>query len=861
MKQVLILCILCLTLQTYSQSGFSFQASFKEKDGKPSIGKKIPLRFIILGPDGKSVYSEDQSPVTDQFGIVNLIVGSGAGFNKIDFTKGPFTMRVECDVDQNGVFDLLSTSPLLNNPLSQGSQGLKGDQGTIGLQGPKGDTGLQGVKGDQGASGKDGAGVTIVGSVETINDLPKTGNKGDMIIVQSDGSGNVWDGTKWVSVGQIKGPKGDQGPQGAPGLKGDQGILGVQGIAGLQGSKGDKGDQGTQGLKGDTGLQGAKGDQGISGKDGAGVTIVGSVATLNDLPKTGSKGDMIIVQSDGSGNVWDGTKWVSVGQIKGPKGDQGAKGDPGPQGLKGDQGIQGIIGTQGVKGDKGDQGTQGLKGDQGTQGLRGDQGLQGINGLAGSQGAQGLQGIVGNTGAQGPQGLKGDTGIQGSAGSSGPTGPTGSVGSQGIQGLKGDTGNQGIQGTTGLTGPAGPQGVQGLQGVPGIYTIGTGLSLVGNILSNTGDVNAADDITAATNFAGDVTGIASNLQIAPLAVNTGDIAASAITTTKILDQAVTLAKINSSSATNGQVIKFNGTAWAPAIDAGGLTNTAGTGISIINGGSTSTIGIAPGGVNTNEISNGAVTGDKISGIGVKIGSVLKYNGSSWVQAADNAGGIPTGTAGGDLSGTYPNPTVGGIRGTSIPAMPAPDLSGSFVLSFTPSFSGSFFGWAAVPNLSVFSSFYTDGVSNISSKTIRPENDNTSNCGNGTKRWGSVFAVNGTINTSDIRQKKNIDPLNYGLNQVLAMKPVSFNWYNEEVKDKKHLGFIAQEMNKMIPEVIVVPKDEKEFYGMKYAELIPVLVKAIQEQQKIIDELKNNVSELKAEVEKIKPNNSLVGLKH
>ena len=84
MKRILILLLSFLSISLQAQSGFSFQASFKEKDGKPAANKKIPLRFIILDPASKPVYTEDQSATTDQYGIVNLIIGSSSGFSKVD---------------------------------------------------------------------------------------------------------------------------------------------------------------------------------------------------------------------------------------------------------------------------------------------------------------------------------------------------------------------------------------------------------------------------------------------------------------------------------------------------------------------------------------------------------------------------------------------------------------------------------------------------------------------------------------------------------------------------------------------------------------------------------------------------------
>ena len=48
--------------------------------------------------------------------------------------------------------------------------------------------------------------------------------------------------------------------------------------------------------------------------------------------------------------------------------------------------------------------------------------------------------------------------------------------------------------------------------------------------------------------------------------------------------------------------------------------------------------------------------------------------------------------------------------------------------------------------------------------------------------------------------------------------------------------IAQELLEVIPEVVVVPENEKELLGVKYADMIPVLIKAIQEQQEQIESL-------------------------
>lgn len=61
-----------------------------------------------------------------------------------------------------------------------------------------------GPQGPPGPPGPPGASITIKGSVSTPGDLPAAGNKpGDTYLVQSDGSIQTWDGTKWVSSGPI----------------------------------------------------------------------------------------------------------------------------------------------------------------------------------------------------------------------------------------------------------------------------------------------------------------------------------------------------------------------------------------------------------------------------------------------------------------------------------------------------------------------------------------------------------------------------------------------------------------------------------------------------------------------------------
>ncbi|MFY0673185.1 MAG: tail fiber domain-containing protein [Bacteroidia bacterium] len=139
---------------------------------------------------------------------------------------------------------------------------------------------------------------------------------------------------------------------------------------------------------------------------------------------------------------------------------------------------------------------------------------------------------------------------------------------------------------------------------------------------------------------------------------------------------------------------------------------------------------------------------------------------------------------------------------------------------------------------IYGDFKADYLSlggNLYSEMVRPKSDITYSLGQSYYRYTAVYALNGTIQTSDVRQKKNIKDLSYGLNEVMAMRSVSYEWKHDSIGETK-VGFIAQELEEIVPEVVVVGDDSLQTRGVNYAELIPVLVKAIQEQQEIITDL-------------------------
>jgi hypothetical protein len=181
------------------------------------------------------------------------------------------------------------------------------------------------------------------------------------------------------------------------------------------------------------------------------------------------------------------------------------------------------------------------------------------------------------------------------------------------------------------------------------------------------DPNPNDDITTGTSAGGDLTGTYPNPNVANNAITTSKILDANVTTAKIADAAVTTAKISSTGATPGQALTFDGTniVWsAPTLSgtAGGdltgnypnptVANNAITTAKILDANVT-TPKIADAAVTTPKIADAAVTTAKISSTGATSGQALTFNGTNIVWGAPTL----SGTAGGDLTGTYPNPNV------------------------------------------------------------------------------------------------------------------------------------------------------------------------------------------------------------
>ncbi|MEG0926714.1 tail fiber domain-containing protein [Chryseobacterium sp.] len=127
------------------------------------------------------------------------------------------------------------------------------------------------------------------------------------------------------------------------------------------------------------------------------------------------------------------------------------------------------------------------------------------------------------------------------------------------------------------------------------------------------------------------------------------------------------------------------------------------------------------------------------------------------------------------------------------------------------------------------------------------NDNEVTLGNPSNNSYRMFAASWT-NASDRRLKHSIAPLKAGLDFVMSLKPSEYVYNNEE-KELKTLGFIAQDVQESLKTFglegyKLINNLDSQYLGLNTDELIPVLAKAIQEQQEILQKIKQDVQELK-----------------
>ena len=132
-----------------------------------------------------------------------------------------------------------------------------------------------------------------------------------------------------------------------------------------------------------------------------------------------------------------------------------------------------------------------------------------------------------------------------------------------------------------------------------------------------------------------------------------------------------------------------------------------------------------------------------------------------------------------------------------------------------------------------------GASEAAAEKMRLDHDG--NLGIGTATPSAKLEVSGTITETSMRETKtNIENMGNMLPAVLQMQGVKFDWKEDSYGGKDNFGFIAEDMQEILPEVVTCSSDGKAA-GIQYSKLTAVLVEAIKEQQIQIDELKSKLN--------------------
>ena len=308
MKRILSFVLLTVITVVFSlakaqaPNGINYQAVIRNNTGALASNTPVAIRVNIrqTSTTGTVVYSERQNVTTDQFGLVNFVIGSGTFLNggpfaNINWANGPFYLDL-------GVAFSGLPAPTIYMPY--GTQQMMSVPYALYAK----------SSGNLVNQWKYGAGVPA----------SNLGLVGDYYL--DTATGNVYtktNGNTWVLISNIMGPQGAAGAVGATGLTGAAGVAGPQGPIGL------------------TGPQGLPGTNGTNGTNGL------NAATLTTVEPAGANCATGGVKLEFGPDV-NGNGLLDAGEIVPVLTQYVCNGAVGPQGAMGPQGIPGVAGTNGL---------------------------------------------------------------------------------------------------------------------------------------------------------------------------------------------------------------------------------------------------------------------------------------------------------------------------------------------------------------------------------------------------------------------------------------------------------------------------------------------------------------------------------
>lgn len=117
---IMVLLPLCIEAQV--PQGMNYQSILRDANGKPLSQQSIAIRFSILqgGATGRVIFSEEHRTATNAFGLTNVLIGYGfpiqSRLNQVDWSQGPYYLKTEIDPNGGSVYELTSVSPLISVP-------------------------------------------------------------------------------------------------------------------------------------------------------------------------------------------------------------------------------------------------------------------------------------------------------------------------------------------------------------------------------------------------------------------------------------------------------------------------------------------------------------------------------------------------------------------------------------------------------------------------------------------------------------------------------------------------------------------------------------------------------------------------
>ena len=437
----------------------------------------------------------------------------------------------------------------------------------------------------------------------------------------------------------------------------------------------------------------------------------------------------------------------------------------------------------------------GLTPDPGPAGPQGEKGDKGDTGAAGPKGDTGATGAAGTNGTDGTDGAKGDTGATGATGSQGATGATGAAGSDGATGAQGATGATGSQGATGASGVSGS--ITELSDA----LIEDSSMYIGNSPSATTST-AEYNIAIGTTALDAITTGDHNVAVGYVALtsNTEGIKNTAIGSEALMSNTTgswntVIGRDRSLYNTTGEKNTASGVG-ALETNTTGYYNTA-TGYLALYDNTTGTRNAASGAAALNR----NTTGSYNTGNGYV---VLNSNTTGSYNTATGFLALNRNTTGSNNTAIGSGADVGSVDLTNATAI----------------------GYGAIVDTS-----------------------NKIKLGN-----SSVSVIEGQVafsSSSDRRLKKDIVDTRYGLNTILELRPVDYQMKSNSLEQ---IGFIAQELRPIVPEAVTGIEGDLangETLGVTYTTLIPVLTKAIQEQQVLIEAQNKVIQQLQKDMEILK----------